>query len=88
MNSDTTVVVSVGGQLLVLDIADGCKVYRAKGGAPARVFNPTRGSSIPRTRGQIEDSVADELIGLGLIEPDCTLTDAGGEYCRQHRMRR
>jgi hypothetical protein len=50
------------------------------------VFNPARGSSAPRTRGQIEDSVVDELIGLSLVEPDCTLTDAGREYYRQHAL--
>jgi hypothetical protein len=47
-----------------------------------------RRATTPRTKGQIGDSTVDELIGLGLIEPDCTLTDAGRECCRQLRKGR
>lgn len=69
--------------LLISDIADSCTVYPGKYGIPAIVM-PVPGNPMPRTRGQVAESVVEELRKLGLIAQDCSLTDEGREYYRQH----
>jgi len=57
---------STGAEMLIFDLANGCKVTRTSGGAPSMVM-PLPGGSKPKTRGQINDSAVEELSAKQLI---------------------
>jgi hypothetical protein len=57
---------STGAQMLVFDLANGCKARRTSGGSPCIVM-PSHGGPMPMTKGQIGDSAVEELSAKGLI---------------------
>jgi hypothetical protein len=84
--------VSVGAQILIYDLANGCMVSRTGGGAPCVVM-PRPGSPVPKTRGQVNDAVVAELLDNGLVQlhgettpQPCRLT-AKGEAFYQRRLK-
>jgi hypothetical protein len=83
MNRNADTALSVGAQMLIYDIANGCTVYPGKNGVPAIVM-PLPGNPFPITRGQVANSVIEELRNRRLIPQNCTLTDKGREYYRRH----
>jgi hypothetical protein len=78
--------VSFGTQILVYDLAIGCMVSRTGHGVPSIVM-PRPGGQRPKTRGQVDDAVIEELLVHGLVHlfgetspQQCRLTLMGKAY--------
>ena len=84
---------STGAQLLIYDLANGCIVSRTGRGAPSIVI-PRPDGPIPKTKGQISDSVIQKLLDHGLVHlfgetspQPCKLTLMGEAYYERFLMR-
>lgn len=66
MDELDTLVLSVGAQMLVFDLGNGCTATRSRNGAPSVIMRLPGGPPL-KTRGQVSDSVVEELSSKNLI---------------------
>ena len=66
-NDETRVFMSAEAQLLYADWADSCIISGYRGGAP-RIVMPRPDGPVPRTKGQVSDRAARELVVLRISE--------------------